>query len=239
MQLHEEERLSAYLDGELDELETARLERDLQQDPRLREGLNALRGARAWIQREGPVRAPESFYDKVMDAVHHDEQKTSRYAWWRRPIGMPVEGLAMAAVVLLVLYAALPEPQAPEPEAPRELTPAVRLENAVLPEEGALPEEAAPVFLAPQGWIVNLPPKAGLELLANAAMASRASFVTPAGDPLKTGPAYGSTHVRVAAANAARLERALTEAGAELTAIGEAHPVTGFVQLRLEVRVAP
>jgi anti-sigma factor RsiW len=235
MKHEDDERLSAYVDGELDDLETARLERDLQQDPSLREALSAVRAARAWVQREGPVSAPPALFDKVMAEVNRDRQTSSQHAWWRRPFGVPLEGLALAAVVVLVFYGVLPSAPAPEPEP--ELTPAVRLESHV--PEGLTPEVVAPPDLtAPEGWVVTMPANSKLDVLVNAAMSSRASFVGPNGEPLPGGPNYGTTYVRIAAANAVRLQRALEQSGATLTPIGEPQPVSGFVRLRLEVRAA-
>jgi hypothetical protein len=231
MQAFDDERLSAYLDGELDELEAVRLERDLQQNAELRSALTELRSARAWIQRDGPANAPASLFDKVMDEVQRDAHQTQRHAWWRRPFGLPAEAFAMAAVAIIVLYAALPDPP-PTTSDEVELMPGVRL------EQGDVGAGIAPVYMAPDGWIVALPKEGGLELLRQATAASAGSFVTPGGEPMDRAPGFGSSYVRMAAPNAALLENALRDGGATLTPIGVPHEVTGFVRIRLEVRVS-
>lgn len=102
-----DERLSAYLDGELTVDESRALESDLQRDASLRAELDALRRVVSTLGDEGPVRAPLGFHAAVMDRI---EQEHPRESWWasflRRPFGVPAQGwgvmLAAAAVLVVV-----------------------------------------------------------------------------------------------------------------------------------------
>ncbi len=101
------EQLSAYLDGELDAAEVAELEAQLASDSGLREELDTLREAADFLRIHGPVQAPPTLYGGVMRAVEDEPMPGS---WWRglrRPFGLPVEGLAVAAAALVVLVFAL------------------------------------------------------------------------------------------------------------------------------------
>ncbi len=153
-----DERLSAYLDGELTDEEVEHLEADLARDAALQAELSRLRAVVAFLHDEGPVRAPLGFHSAVMARI--DEEHPVRAPWWawmRRPFGMPVEGLAVAAVALLVLAVvgwpvgeAPPEGEAPvwrdvpaEPDAAPAAVKAPKTESA----EEAVPEPPRP---APQ-----------------------------------------------------------------------------------------
>ncbi|MEZ4320966.1 MAG: zf-HC2 domain-containing protein [Myxococcota bacterium] len=102
-----DERLSAYLDGELSEVERAQLEASLQSDPALRADLDALSEARSFFAQHGAVAAPEGFLEDLLAAVE-EEPEVVQLAWYRRPFGVPIEGLAVAAAALLVVWIALP-----------------------------------------------------------------------------------------------------------------------------------
>ncbi|MCB9679320.1 MAG: zf-HC2 domain-containing protein [Alphaproteobacteria bacterium] len=109
------EMLSAYLDGELSEGERAELEATLAEDAGLRAELDALADARAFLAEHGAVSAPEGFLDDVLALVEQEPQVV-QLAWYRRPFGIPIEGLAVAAAALLVVWIAIPnsrETQAP------------------------------------------------------------------------------------------------------------------------------
>lgn len=101
------EQLSAYLDGELEEAEVAEIEAQLAADPALREELEMLRDATDFLRTHGPVQAPPTLYGKVMRAVEDEPMPGSWWCWLRRPFGLPVEGLAVAAAALVVLVFAL------------------------------------------------------------------------------------------------------------------------------------
>jgi len=152
-----DERLSAYLDGELTDEEVEHLEADLARDAALRAELKRLRAVVRFLHDEGPVRAPLGFHNAVMARI--DEEHPVRAPWWawlRRPFGMPMEGLAVAAVALLVLAVvgwpggeAPPEGEAPvwrdvpaEPDAAPAAMKAPKMEA-----EEAVPEPPRP---APQ-----------------------------------------------------------------------------------------
>lgn len=97
------EQLSAYLDGELDATQVAQLEALLQEDPELRSELEALERATDFFRTHAPLKAPDNFVENVLALVEHEPVPANNPAWWRRPFGMPIEGVAVAAAALLVL----------------------------------------------------------------------------------------------------------------------------------------
>ena len=64
-----DERLSAYVDGELDAAERRRLELELERDPELRAEVEALQATQSLLQRHGPAVAPTDFRVRVLEAV--------------------------------------------------------------------------------------------------------------------------------------------------------------------------
>lgn len=106
------EQLTAYLDGELDSTSQAEVEARLAADPALRGELDELRNAIAFVKAHAPVRAPEGFADRVLARVADEPMPNARWSWLRRPFGMPLEGLAVAAVALIVLILAVQLPGA-------------------------------------------------------------------------------------------------------------------------------
>lgn len=108
----EDERLTAYLDGELSPAEVAALEADLERDPALRAELDALTSVSAFLADNLPMAAPPDFLDDVLAATAGEN--VVQLAWYRRPFGIPLEGLAVAAAALLVVYVALPGSGDPE-----------------------------------------------------------------------------------------------------------------------------
>lgn len=102
------EHLSAWLDGELDEAEGALLEAELARDPELRAELQSLEAVIRLLREDGPTQAPLGFQHRVMARVEHEfPERPSWWVWLRRPWGIPLEGwvlgLAAAAALLLVL----------------------------------------------------------------------------------------------------------------------------------------
>ncbi len=98
--MREDERISAHLDGELDELQSRRFARDLDRDPELREALDALRDNRARLRGLADDRAPAGFADRVMADLDTQEGPQVPALPWR--------AFALAAAAALVLWAALP-----------------------------------------------------------------------------------------------------------------------------------
>lgn len=139
------EDLSALLDGELGDAETAALEAQLTRDPALAAELDALRAAADHLRVHGPFRAPIGFVDAVLSRVEDEAPaRFSLWAWLRRPFGLPVEGLALAAaaaaVILIVVW---PDPT---DELPPELHPAAPHVDAAeppLPEGGEVADAVA------------------------------------------------------------------------------------------------
>jgi len=98
------EQLTAYLDGELDPTELAELEVALREDAALRDELEALRGAVDFLRTHGPLHAPDGLLGAVLARVAEEPEPVVHLAaWWRRPMGVPLEALAAAAVALVVV----------------------------------------------------------------------------------------------------------------------------------------
>lgn len=96
--------LSAYLDGELPPEGRERVERALDRDPDLRAELRRLEKLRKVMLRHGRAEAPFGLAARVLEAVA--DEPVPRVSWWsrwRRPFGLPIEGLAVAAAALLVV----------------------------------------------------------------------------------------------------------------------------------------
>ncbi|NCG22047.1 MAG: hypothetical protein GWP91_23780 [Rhodobacterales bacterium] len=108
------DQLSAYLDGELDEAEVSEVEVALANDPDLREELAKLARVAQLLRAHGPVRAPEGFKDAVLAKVAQMPQPQAA-PWWRRPFGVPIEGMVLALAAATVLWVALPASLPPTP----------------------------------------------------------------------------------------------------------------------------
>ena len=102
------DQLTAYLDGELDPTEIADLERALEADPTLRAELDELEQVVHLLKAHGPAPAPSDFHANVMAAIEAEHPTPSFWDWLRRPFGVPLEGLAIAAAVAVVLWFVLP-----------------------------------------------------------------------------------------------------------------------------------
>lgn len=105
------DQLSAYLDGELEPDEIDRVEAELRANPALRAELDELREVAAFLREAGPARAPADFHARVLAAVEAEAPQQTWWAWLRRPFGLPLEGLAVAAAAAAVLWIALPAPE--------------------------------------------------------------------------------------------------------------------------------
>ena len=102
------EDLSAYLDGELTETETRALEKELSKNPVLMTELTELRDAQDFIRAHGPTHAPPDFYNNVLTALEQESVEQSWWAWLARPFGIPIQGVAIAAIAALVLILTIP-----------------------------------------------------------------------------------------------------------------------------------
>jgi anti-sigma factor RsiW len=114
------EQLSAYLDDELSADERRAVEASLADDGDLRAELEMLAEARAFLADHGAVSAPAGFLDDVLAAVD-DEPEVVDLGWFQRmrrasrqTLGVPIEGIAVAAAALLVVWIALPGGSAPD-----------------------------------------------------------------------------------------------------------------------------
>ncbi len=67
----------------------------------------SLDGAVRLVRKHGPMRAPDAFLDHVLAAVAHEPMPVAAPPWWRRPFGVPLEGLMLAATALIVVGVAL------------------------------------------------------------------------------------------------------------------------------------
>lgn len=86
------EKLSAYLDGQLSQADTTRLESRIQSTPELAAVLDDLRAARSILRRTPHRRAPRNF------------MLTPRMAGIRPPIPRAVPALSWASVVAVVMF---------------------------------------------------------------------------------------------------------------------------------------
>ncbi len=103
------EQLSAYLDGELTDAESAAIEAELAIDASLRAELDDLEGVVQFLRQEGPSSPSMGFHARLMAAVEAEApEPVSWWAWIRRPFGVPIEGLAVAAAAAAVLLLAIP-----------------------------------------------------------------------------------------------------------------------------------
>lgn len=99
-------RLSAYLEGSLQEGEAAEVEQALAEDPALRAEYDAMRRAVKLLRDVGPVRAPPDLHARIMARVAVEPMVVGRAAWWRRTVSrLPMEGIALAAAALVVVIA--------------------------------------------------------------------------------------------------------------------------------------
>lgn len=104
------EQLSAWLDGELTDLEAAEIERELDRNPLLRAELDELRDVRELLRTHGQAQAPDDFLAKVLARTENEPLPANDptfWRWLRRPFGVPIEALAVAAAALLVVVAGL------------------------------------------------------------------------------------------------------------------------------------
>lgn len=210
--LHHDD-LSAFLDGELPAARAAEVERSLASQPALRAELERLRATRADVGRLHRTRAPKGVFDAIMDAVDDDAQLQARRNRWQRPFGIPLQGLAIAAVTLLVLWTALPTPDsAPEPEAAAEPAPQV----------GFTPE--APVlYKVPEGLVLTV--SAGVP-------AGRVESVIDS--DVQISPPGGEVELELPASGVAELRDRLAQLG-DVVSVGRIIPTRGTVTIGITV----
>lgn len=207
----QDERLQDWLDGELSPDQAAAFERELLADPALRQAAEAQRAMRDLLRQQGPVPAPPGFADRVFDALD-DEPAVVRLAPWRAPLGVPLQGWALAAVAVVVLWLALPSAT---PVAPVQATPSTE----DLPSVG---------FVAtPSPAVTQMPD--GLHLLGHDP-ADVARIVAATGG--QVAHEDGSLVVRVPAARADELRARLIDLG-PVQAVGTPRAQTGTVQLHI------
>lgn len=113
-------RLSAYLDGELETGEAREVEAALARSPELREELDGLRAAAALLRAGGPVPAPKGFARRL-DARLADEPM--RVGWRRHLHRVRAEAVLLAAAAAAVIVWAGQKPPDTPPEAPPDVAP--------------------------------------------------------------------------------------------------------------------
>lgn len=114
------EVLAAYLDGETDEVTTARLERRLADDPALAGRLDDLAAARARLQRLSEVRAPEEVRRRLHARIAEERatgttgpavtptvERAQRRRAWMAAVAPRLAVAVVAVVALVVLGAAV------------------------------------------------------------------------------------------------------------------------------------
>lgn len=144
-------RLSAYLDGSLDESEAAEVEAALSRDAALRAEYEAMKRAVLLLRERGPVSAPPDLHAKIMRRVAQEPAPSGSLVWLRRPLNrLPLEGLALAAAALLVVIAIQWRPERPAEAPPPEAEPLAKVAE---PSPAAPPEltsPSAPALGAPE-----------------------------------------------------------------------------------------
>lgn len=101
------EQLSAYLDGELPPAEVAEVDRRLEAEPDLRRELDQIRRTVELVRAHGPATMPEPVRLAIVAAVAQEPTPRASSFGAMRPFGVPIQGLAVAAVALVVVGLAL------------------------------------------------------------------------------------------------------------------------------------
>lgn len=107
-------RLSAYLDGELETGEAREVEDALARSPELREELDGLRAAAALLRAGGPVPAPKGFARRLDARL---SQEPLRVGWRRHLHRVRAEAVLLAAAAAAVIVWAGQKPAETPPEA--------------------------------------------------------------------------------------------------------------------------
>ena len=200
------EQLSAWLDGELTDAEAAEIERELDRNPLLRAELDELRGVRELLRTHGAVKAPDDFLARVLAEAENEPlpaNNANLWRWLRRPFGIPVEALAVAAAALLVVVAGLDlgvEQLAP----PSKDELAQGSKNA--PESKDAPEAAKSAWDQYDVPVGELPPPEGVAesgSTSSSGLGSRASAKPKKAPPVKGAPVEETAPVEQTAAQAA------------------------------------
>jgi len=97
-------RLSAYLDGVLEDSEAAEVAAAIEADPALRGEYEAMRQVIDLLRTHGPAEAPEGFHARLMARVDQEPVPGGAVVWLRQRFAqVPVEALALAAAALVVV----------------------------------------------------------------------------------------------------------------------------------------
>ena len=138
-------RLSAYLDGALEDAEAAEVAAAIEADPTLRGDYEAMRQAIDLLRTHGPAEAPEGFHARLMARIDEEPAPGGVVVWLRQRVAqVPVEALALAAaalVVVIVIQGRPGEDPLSSSEAPVEETTAAASEAS----EAPAPEKGLPV----------------------------------------------------------------------------------------------
>lgn len=206
--MRDDDRISAHLDGELDELSAVRFARDVERDPALRDAVDALRAQREHLRAlaDAPGQAPSGFADRVMADLDTQEGPIAT--------GWPWRPFALAAAAVLVLWAALP--------GPGRLDPAAAPERPPVSTEGVV----AVVLAAPSYRLAPATVDGPWDVLAVR------KAVESAGGALDTDGEVMT--LVVPAARWAEVERALAGVGDVTPSEGQV-PFTGVVRVPLEL----
>jgi anti-sigma factor RsiW len=237
-----QERLTAYLDGELSEAEAIALEDEMQERPELVELLGELRNMRDLLQRVGPEKAPRGFFSRVTDAVDADAASRARRPWWQ---GMEAAlmSIGLAATFLFVMsnaqddlvsLASAPAAPAAAP-APERLDPReVRLDGATAAEPvKPLPALVnGPVDLAPDGYRLSGP--GSLDALRGAVASVGGRMLDASGAPVEKPGPDGMIVVEIDAKKAGAFRKAL-DGRTQIQSLGMARVVDGAFTLRVFV----
>lgn len=204
------ENLSAYLDGELTAAEIAALESELAGDAELRAELEALEGAVDFMRSHGPLQAPAGFADAVLSRVSEEAAPAaSNLVWLRRPMGVPIEALAVAAAAVLVLVFAMTGGTGSETSlAPREVMEPTERTGAVWAPPQEADENAEGEAVAPAVEPAGEPEE--VAKLAIPRTAAPSPMAKPRPKP-KSAPVYTSKEVEALGTKGGTTEEATDE----------------------------
>lgn len=228
-----DERLTAYLDGQLPPEEAIQLEQELSEKPELQHLLGELRIVREYMHKIGPENAPKDFMERVMDAVDMDAARGAR----RATFSMPMLSMLAAAAMLFIMYGFVESMKPPgdvgaAPRAPEKVLEAAPPTKAQV--EGGLIN--GPVYMAPAAYRFRGPD--ALVAIAEAAASAGGRLVDQKGEPTTTPNEKGEIWLDVDASQVSRFRLAMEGRG-PIETIGFGQVIEGQVKVRLLVVPGP
>ncbi|MED5371076.1 MAG: hypothetical protein VX899_08695 [Myxococcota bacterium] len=141
-------RIHDYLDGELSPAQASAFEAELARDPALKAQVESLQSVVELLHREGPVKAPQGFHERVMAELATEPMPQvglwDRVRSFFRSLPMETVAMAVAAAIVLVLVGRL-VPTGVEEPAPSPMT----TEGEALTQTERAPEQEAEAPASP------------------------------------------------------------------------------------------